>query len=63
MKDTHCTFDDQHLVPYASYIGFLLTQDIVRYSFAQCVRSYLAEVRVATTVWPARSPDLNPLYL
>ena len=50
-------------MPFAPFIGdgFRLMQDNARPHVARCVQQYLEEVPIQTLVWPARSPDLNPI--
>jgi len=52
-----------HVVPFAQLIGqqFLLMQDNARFHVARSVTEYLEETNIQRLVWPARSPDLNPI--
>lgn len=54
---------EPYVVPFAPYIGenFLLMHDNARPHTAAIVQDYLQEVDIETMVWPARSPDLNPI--
>lgn len=53
----------EHVVPFSGFIGenFLFMHDNARPHTAQIVTQYLQEVNIKTMVWPARSPDLNPI--
>lgn len=53
----------EHVVPYAGYIGenFLLMHDNARCHTSRVTRQFLQEVEIDTMVWPALSPDLNPI--
>jgi transposase len=48
------------MFPYAPFIGnnFLLMQDN---NAARIVDQHLTGVNIALIMWPARSPDLNPI--
>lgn len=52
-----------HVVPYAPFIGaqFVLMHDNARPHIANIVQRYLEDVEIRTLVWPARSPDINPI--
>lgn len=51
------------VVPYSHFIGdgFVLMQDNARPHVARVVNEYLDEVGIERMVWPACSPDLNPI--
>lgn len=51
------------VVPYSHFIGdgFILMQDNARPHVARIVNEYLDEVDIERMVWPACSPDLNPI--
>lgn len=52
-----------YVVPYAPFIGenFLFMQDNARPHTARRVFDFLDEVGINRLVWPASSPDLNPI--
>lgn len=54
---------EEFVVPYAPFIGqqFKLMHDNARPHVANVVNNYLDEVGIDRIVWPARSPDLNPI--
>lgn len=53
----------EHVVPAAFGIGpnFVLMQDNARPHTAGTTMDFLQELRIQTMVWPALSPDLNPI--
>jgi transposase len=57
------TIVEPHVIPFAPFIGdqFVFMHDIARPHIAGIVRDYLEETNITTIVWPARSPDLNPI--
>jgi hypothetical protein len=54
---------EPHVVPFASFIGndSILMHDNARPHIAQIVNEYLDTVEIHHMIWPARSPDLNPI--
>jgi hypothetical protein len=54
---------EPHVVPFAPFIGndSILMQDNARPHITQIVNEYLDTVEFHHMVWPARSPDLNPI--
>ena len=52
-----------YVVPYAHFIGenFLFMQDNARPHIARRVLDFFDEVGINRLVWPANSPDLNPI--
>ena len=54
---------EDHVVPYAGMFdeGFMLMQDNAPCHTARVTAAYLREVGIHTMVWPAMSPDLNPI--
>jgi hypothetical protein len=54
---------EPHVVPFAPFIGndSILMHDTVRPHIAQIVNEYLDTVKIHHMIWPARSPDLNPI--
>ena len=56
---------EDHLVPFApvNQDNFLLLHDNAHPQVAGCVTKYLGEVGIQRMVWPARSPDINPIEL
>jgi hypothetical protein len=57
------TIVEPHVIPFAPFIGdqFVFMHDNARPHIAGIVRDYLEETNITTMVWPARSPDLNPI--
>lgn len=54
---------EPHAVPFAPFVGdnFMLMHDNARPHIARIVHEYLDEVEIPRLIWPARSPDLNPI--
>jgi hypothetical protein len=54
---------EPHVVPFALFIGndSILMRDNARPHIAQIVNEYLDTVEIHHMIWPARSPDLNPI--
>jgi hypothetical protein len=54
---------EPHVVPFAPFIGndSILMHDNARPHIAQIVNEYLDTVEIHHMIWPARSPDLNPI--
>jgi hypothetical protein len=54
---------ESHVVPFAPFIGndSILMHDNGRPHIAQIVNEYLDTVEIRHMIWPARSPDLNPI--
>ncbi|KAH0817872.1 hypothetical protein GEV33_004919 [Tenebrio molitor] len=54
---------EPHVVPFAPFIGndSILMHDNARPHIAQIVNEYLDPVEIHHMIWPARSPDLNPI--
>jgi hypothetical protein len=54
---------EPHVVPFAPFIGndFMLMHDNARPHVAQIVNEYLDTIEIHRIIWPARSPDLNPI--
>lgn len=54
---------EPHVVPFAPFVGdnFWFMQDNARPHVARIVNDYLDEVGIPRIIWPARSPDLNPI--
>jgi hypothetical protein len=54
---------EPHVVPFAPFIGndSILMHDNARPHIAQIVNEYLDTVEMDHMIWPARSPDLNPI--
>jgi hypothetical protein len=54
---------EPYVVPFASFIGnySILMHDNARPHIAQIVNEYLDTVEIHHMIWPARSPDLNPI--
>ncbi|CAH2095194.1 unnamed protein product [Euphydryas editha] len=52
-----------HVVPYARYIGedFVLMHGNAWCHTASVTRQFLEEVEIKPMMWPALSPDLNPI--
>ncbi|EFN66011.1 Transposable element Tc3 transposase, partial [Camponotus floridanus] len=52
-----------YIVPYKEFIGenFLLMQDNARPHVARVVTNFLNEINIERMVWPAISPDMNPI--
>ena len=52
-------------MPFAPFIqdNFLLLHDNAHPKVSECVTKYLGEVGIQRMVWPARSPDINPIEL
>jgi hypothetical protein len=54
---------EPHVVPFAPLIGndSILMHDNARPHIAQIVNEYLDTVQIHPMIWPARSPNLNPI--
>jgi hypothetical protein len=54
---------EPHVVPFAPFIGndSILMHDNARPHIPQIVNKYLDTVEIHHMIWPARSPDLNPI--
>lgn len=54
---------EDQVIPFAAFYGeeFVLMHDNARPHKAIIVTSYLEDVGIDTLVWPANSPDLNPI--
>jgi transposase len=54
---------EPHVVPFVPFIGndSILMHDNARPHIAQIVNGYLDTVEIHHMIWPARSPDLNPI--
>jgi transposase len=54
---------EPHVVPFAPFIGndSILMHDNARPHIAQIVNEYLDTVEIHHMIWPARSPNLNPI--
>jgi transposase len=54
---------EPHVVPFAPFIGndSILIHDNARPHIAQIVNEYLGTVEIHHMIWPARSPNLNPI--
>lgn len=52
-----------HVMPFAPFIGnnFMLMHDNARPHIAGIVQDYLEQIAINPMIWPARSPDLNPI--
>lgn len=52
-----------YVIPFAPFIGndFILVHDNARPHTAHIVNEYLDEVGIDRMIWPAKSPDMNPI--
>ena len=55
---------DVYVRPYAGAVGenFILMDDNARAHRARITDQYLEQATIVRKEWPARSPDLNPVY-
>lgn len=64
--DSHVYIEDiviPYIVPYKEFIGdnFILMQDNARPHVARTVIDFFDYVNIRRMVWPAMSPDMNPI--